>query len=258
MSSPTDPSPPTGPPSPPASRRPAGPPTPSGPPAGAELVDPSDAVAALAGHRRPYLIGVRHHSPALAVALPRLLAECRPEVLLLELPPELGEWLPWLADPATTAPVALAGVAGEGGGPAFYPFADFSPELVAVRWAARNGVPVVPCDLPLADPAWGEHAPGGAPTPGRSFADALRAAGSGRADEDLWDRSVEARAPGADPEAVRRAALAVGWALRVDAERGPGCPPSTCGGRRGCGSAWRRRARAGSPPWSARSMPRRC
>ncbi|MEV4847227.1 DUF5682 family protein [Micromonospora matsumotoense] len=228
MSSPTDPSPPAGPPPPPASREPArpptppGPPAPVGPPAGAELVDPSDAVAALAGHRRPYLIGVRHHSPALAVALPRLLAECRPEVLLLELPPELGEWLPWLADPATTAPVALAGVVGEGGGPAFYPFADFSPELVAVRWAARNGVPVVPCDLPLADPAWGERAPGGAPTPGRSFADALRAAGSGRADEDLWDRSVEARAPGADPEAVRRAALAVGWALRVDAERGAG------------------------------------
>ncbi|MEU7960737.1 vWA domain-containing protein [Micromonospora humida] len=185
-------------------------------------VDPTVAVAALAGHRRPYLIGVRHHSPALAVALPRLLAGYRPEVLLLELPPELGRWLPWLADPATVAPVALAGVLGDGGGPAFYPFADFSPELAAVRWAARNGVPVVPCDLPLADPVWREREPGAAPTPGRSFADALRAAGSGRADEDLWDRTVEARAPGADPEAVRRAALAVGWALRADAERGAG------------------------------------
>ncbi|QDY08251.1 VWA domain-containing protein [Micromonospora sp. HM134] len=205
MSSPTDPTAPA-----------TGVPTP---------VDPTVAVAALAGHRRPYLIGVRHHSPALAVALPRLLAGYRPEVLLLELPPELGQWLPWLADPATTAPVALAGVLGDGGGPAFYPFADFSPELVAVRWAARNGVPVVPCDLPLTDPAWREREPGAAPTPGRSFADALRAAGSGRADEDLWDRSVEARAPGADPEAVRRAALAVGWALRADAERGPGVSP---------------------------------
>ncbi|MEU7618673.1 DUF5682 family protein [Micromonospora rifamycinica] len=200
-------------------------PTDPSPPAGTGLVDPAVAVGALAGHRRPYLIGVRHHSPALAVALPRLLARYRPEVLLLELPPELGEWLPWLADPATTAPVALAGVVGDGGGPAFYPFADFSPELVAVRWAARNGVPVVPCDLPLADAAWQEREPGGVPMPGRSFADALRAAGSGRTDDDLWDRSVEARAPGADPEAVRRAALAVGWALRADAERGPGVSP---------------------------------
>ncbi|MEU7978837.1 DUF5682 family protein [Micromonospora sp. NPDC049081] len=217
MSSPTEPPSPAGPPSPRAEQVPAGPP--------AEPVDPTVAVTALAGHRRPYLIGVRHHSPALAVALPRLLAGYRPEVLLLELPPELGEWLPWLADPATTAPVALAGVVGEGGGPAFYPFADFSPELVAVRWAARNGVPVVPCDLALADAAWGEREPVTAPAPGVSFADALRAAGSGRADEDLWDRSVEARAPGADPEAVRRAALAVGWAMRADAERGTGVSP---------------------------------
>ncbi|MFJ6198161.1 DUF5682 family protein [Micromonospora sp. NPDC092111] len=194
------------------------------PDAPAGLVDPVVAVTELAGHRRPYLIGVRHHSPALAVALPRLLAEFRPEVLLLELPPELGEWLPWLADPATIAPVALAGVVGDGGEPAFYPFADFSPELVAVRWAARHGVQVVPCDLPLGDVAWRERGPGPAGTPaaGRSFADALRAAGTGRPDEDLWDRSVEARAPAASPEAVRRAALAVGWALRVDAERGPG------------------------------------
>ncbi|MEU1888886.1 DUF5682 family protein [Micromonospora rifamycinica] len=216
-------------------------PTDPSPSAGVGLVDPAVAVTALAGHRRPYLIGVRHHSPALAVALPRLLDGFRPEVLLLELPPELGEWLPWLADPATAAPVALAGVLGDGGGPAFYPFADFSPELVAVRWAARNGVPVVPCDLPLADPTWREREPGGAPPPGRSFADALRAAGTGRTDDDLWDRSVEARAPGADPEAVRRAALAVGWALRADAERGPGVSPLDL--RR---EAWMRRCLAGA------------
>ncbi|GAB3088737.1 DUF5682 family protein [Micromonospora schwarzwaldensis] len=208
---------------------PTEPPDPAEPrdPAAAGQLDPVVAVTELAGCRRPYLIGVRHHSPALAVVLPRLLAEFRPEVLLLELPPELGEWLPWLADPTTIAPVALAGVVGDGGEPAFYPFADFSPEFVAVRWAARNGVPVVPCDLPLTDAAWRERhpGPGGAPATGRSFADALRAAGTGRPDEDLWDRSVEARAPGASPEAVRRAALAVGWALRADAERGAGVSP---------------------------------
>jgi hypothetical protein len=34
----------------------------------------------------PGLIGVRHHSPALAAAMPRLLAAARPEVLLVELP----------------------------------------------------------------------------------------------------------------------------------------------------------------------------
>ena len=31
----------------------------------------------------------------------------------------------------------------------FYPLADFSPELVAIRWAAAHNVPVIPCDLGL-------------------------------------------------------------------------------------------------------------
>ncbi|WP_326557500.1 DUF5682 family protein [Micromonospora sp. NBC_01796] len=179
--------------------------------------DPTLVVEELAGRTEPYLIGVRHHSPALSVALPALLDAHRPEVLLLELPPELGGWLPWLADPAVVTPVALAGVVGERSGPAFYPFADFSPELVAIRWAHRRGVPVVPCDLPLADPAWQDrvHSGGSFSSP---RAGALRASSTGRPGEDMWDRVVEARSPGADPEAVRRAALMVGWALRRDAE----------------------------------------
>lgn len=185
--------------------------------------DPAVAVAELAGQRDPFLIGVRHHSPALSVVLPDLLDRCAPEALLLELPPELGQWLPWLADPDTTAPVALAGAVGDAG-LAFYPFADFSPELAAVRWAHRHGVPVVPCDLPLADRAWHEpEQPAAGPAGQRlSLASALKGAATGRADEDMWDRMVEARAPGADPEAVRRAALLVGWALRRDAETGDG------------------------------------
>ncbi|GIG09210.1 hypothetical protein Cco03nite_59100 [Catellatospora coxensis] len=185
--------------------------------------DPAVAVAELAGQRAPFLIGVRHHSPALSVVLPELLDRYAPEALLLELPPELGEWLPWLADPDTTAPVALAGAVGDAG-LAFYPFADFSPELAAVRWAHRHGVPVVPCDLPLADRAWHEREqPAAGPAGQRlSLAGALKGAATGRADEDMWDRMVEARAPGADAEAVRRAALLVGWALRRDAETGDG------------------------------------
>ena len=119
-----------------------------------DRADLDRTLAGLHGCTAPYLIGVRHHSPALSVVLPALLDAYQPEVLLLELPPEFTDWLPWLADPGTSAPVALAGVAGPGAGPAFYPFADFSPELVAIRWAARAGVPVRPCDLPPADPAW--------------------------------------------------------------------------------------------------------
>ncbi|WP_433059827.1 DUF5682 family protein [Dactylosporangium sp. CS-033363] len=183
---------------------------------------PDEALAALAGSGSPYLIGVRHHSPALSVVMGSLLDAYRPEVLLLELPSEFASWLPWLADPATTAPVALAGVLGADGSPAFYPFADFSPELVAVRWAAAHGVEVVPCDLPLASRDWQASSPFEPGPPGTAFGDALRRAASGRPDEDMWDRVVEARAPGSSPEAVRRAALLVGWAMRTDAASGSG------------------------------------
>ncbi|MEV6473994.1 DUF5682 family protein [Streptomyces sp. NPDC051657] len=197
------------------------------------------AVAALAatGPGRPFLIGVRHHAPSLAAALPALLDAAAPDVLLVELPAEFQPWLGWLAHEETEAPVALAAVpedgpgAGPAGerGPAFYPFADFSPELVALRWAARNGVPAVACDLPLADRAWAAGGPDtpapvpGADSPpvpgeGHGLSAALRSRLTGREGDDLWDRLVEALAPGSTPEALRRAALLTGWALRHEAE----------------------------------------
>ncbi|MFD0420877.1 vWA domain-containing protein, partial [Streptomyces parvus] len=196
------------------------------------------AVAALAaaGPGAPFLIGVRHHAPSLAASLPALLDAAAPDVLLVELPAEFQAWLGWLAHEETEAPVALAAVpadrpgAGHAGerGPAFYPFADFSPELVALRWAARNGVPAVACDLPLADRAWAEGGDAPAPAPGAASAPvpgdglglstALRSRLTGRDGDDLWDRLVEAGAPGSTPEALRRAALLTGWALRYEAE----------------------------------------
>ncbi|CAL9349711.1 hypothetical protein SUDANB176_00448 [Streptomyces sp. enrichment culture] len=206
----------------PASSAPGGSPAPGGPP-----VPPDEALAVLTGPSAPYLVGVRHHAPSLAAAVPALLDEARPEVLLVELPAEMQQWLPWLGHEETRAPVALAAAPddGSGGGPAFYPFADFSPELAAVRWAARHGVPVVACDLPLADRAWteGRRAAGTrAGVPG--LATAVRARLTGRPGDDLWDRLVEATAPGSPPEALRRAALLTGWALREDAVASGGVP----------------------------------
>ncbi|GGP95375.1 vWA domain-containing protein [Streptomyces roseolilacinus] len=186
---------------------------------------PDEAVAALTDPAAPYLVGVRHHAPSLAAAVPALLAEARPDVLLVELPGEMQEWLPWLAHEETRAPVALAAAPGdEGAGPAFYPFADFSPELAAVRWAARHGVPVVACDLPLADRAWSGGRERAARRSGPGIHDALRARLTGRPGDDLWDRLVEATAPGSTPQALRRAALLTGWALRRDAAASGGVP----------------------------------
>lgn len=202
--------------------------TPSPPP-----MTPEEAVEALTGPTVPYLIGVRHHAPSLAAVMPELLAAAAPDVLLVELPAEMQEWLPWLAHADTRAPVALAAVpapGGDGRGPAFYPFADFSPELAALRWAAEHGVPVVACDLPLSDPAWHEGrspaGPGGSGGGGPRLRDALNARLTGRPGEDLWDRLVETAALGSPPEALRRAALLTGWALRHDAERSGGVAAS--------------------------------
>ncbi|MEV7795496.1 DUF5682 family protein [Streptomyces sp. NPDC087512] len=188
-------------------------------------LSPGEAVDALTDPAGPYLIGVRHHAPSLAAAVPALLDGAAPDVLLVELPAEMQEWLPWLAHEDTRAPVALAAAPAEGdGGPAFYPFADFSPELAAVRWAARHGVPVLACDLPLADRAW-RGGRGPATESGRhGLTRALRARLTGRPGEDLWDRLVEAAAPGSGPEALRRAALLTGWALREEAAASGGVP----------------------------------
>ncbi|MFF0739096.1 DUF5682 family protein [Streptomyces sp. NPDC004111] len=224
----------------PPSRAEAGPPSWAGASTAAPAA-PEAAVAALAaaGAGLPFLIGVRHHAPSLAAVLPALLDEAAPDVLLVELPAEFQPWLGWLAHEETQAPVALAAVPADGSGqgpaaergPAFYPFADFSPELVALRWAARNGVPAVACDLPLADRAWargGSEAPApgadSAPVPGEGYglSAALRARLTGRDGDALWDRLVETRAPGSTPEALRRAALLTGWALRHEAEAGNG------------------------------------
>ncbi|MCA2225974.1 vWA domain-containing protein [Nonomuraea aurantiaca] len=233
--------------------------------------DPRRVVDALAASARPFLLGVRHHSPALAVALPALLDAADAEVVCVELPGDFQPWLTHLADPGTVAPVALAGSRGDGG-LGFYPFADFSPELAAIRWAWKRGAEVLCCDLPLSDPGW--HATGQSPLPGlaegsgtsqetplgtaedpgtasdvvdqsgmaedpgtqpgpsagevgsrgMSFAEALAAAGTGRDGDDMWDRAVEVLAPGCEPEAVRRAALGVGWALRRDAAEAGGIP----------------------------------
>ncbi|CAL9610945.1 hypothetical protein SUDANB120_05642 [Streptomyces sp. enrichment culture] len=204
----------------------AGAPTPpAGPGPGA--ADPRAAVDALAASRQPYLLGVRHHSPALAAVVPALLDAAGAEVVCVELPADFRPWLEHLADPETVAPVALAGT-GRGGGLAFYPFADFSPELAAIRWAREHGAEVLCCDLPLSDPGWNpEEGPDAAPDAGgvagpgvrgRTYADALSASGTGRDGDDMWDRAVEVLAPGCTPEAVRRAAFGVGWALREDAD----------------------------------------
>lgn len=179
---------------------------------------PDAAVAELAGSTAPLILGVRHHSPACAAAMPAWLDAFAPSHIVLELPADLQALVPWLAHPETKAPIALAAATKEGGDLSFYPFADFSPELAAVRWAAAHGVPVIAFDLPA-----------GARSRRRARRDGKRTLVARLTRlhdcddvESLWDRMVEARASAAHPEETRRAALLFGWALRVDEHEGGG------------------------------------
>lgn len=175
---------------------------------------PEAALARLAGSSEPLLVGVRHHSPACAAAIPKILAAFAPTRVLVELPADLGHWIAWLGHPELETPVALAAVRSSGEALAFYPFADFSPELAAIRWAVAHGVMIEACDRAYAADRDSDAEP--ASRGPRNLVAALLDATGTTDTEELWDVLVEARARADEPEATRRAALAFGWALRAD------------------------------------------
>ena len=86
--------------------------------------------------------GIRHHGPGSARSLRAALAEQQPDVVLIEGPPEADGLLELAADEQMRPPVALLGyVPGEPKKAAFWPFAVFSPEWQAIRYALGAGMP---------------------------------------------------------------------------------------------------------------------
>ncbi|MGW0909803.1 DUF5682 family protein [Streptomyces sp. NPDC002853] len=99
----------------------------------------------------PLLLGVRHHGPGSARAVRAALEAGAPRVVLIEGPPEADALVALATDEGMRPPVALlAHVVDEPGRSAFWPLAEFSPEWVAIKWAAGAGVPVRFMDLPAA------------------------------------------------------------------------------------------------------------
>ena len=95
------------------------------------------------------VFGVRHHGPGSAKSLRGALGEMKPDVVLIEGPPEADGLVGLATDPEMEPPVALLGyVPGEAGKAAFWPFAVFSPEWQAIQHALAAGIPVRFCDLP--------------------------------------------------------------------------------------------------------------
>jgi hypothetical protein len=176
---------------------------------------PDAVLSRLADCRTPLLIGVRHHSAALARVLPQLLSDFGPKAVLVEMPPDFQPWLEHLGKNELEAPVALA-ACDETRLISFYPLADFSPELAAIRWAATHNVPVILCDLDLAGMnrvhrICPEHdREPEEPTALQKLLNHFEARDSG----ELWEKLVETPAIQSSAEAIRRAALLFGWMVR--------------------------------------------
>ncbi len=102
------------------------------------------------------VVPVRHHSPACALHVRRLIDEHRPAAVLVEGPPAFDELVPLLTHDEAVMPLAVYtwAVAGRGAAAVrsagYYPFCDYSPELVALRAAAAAGVPARFVDLDYA------------------------------------------------------------------------------------------------------------
>ena len=95
------------------------------------------------------LLGIRHHGPGSARAVAAALAELDPDIVLIEGPPEADELIPLTAHPAMRPPVALLAYAdADPSRASFWPFAEFSPEWIAMRFGVAAGIPVRFIDLP--------------------------------------------------------------------------------------------------------------
>lgn len=119
------------------------------------------------GDQRTRVFGIRHHGPGSARSLLAALERFRPDVVLVEGPPDGDAMLLLAADEAMRAPVALMIYdPSEPRRASFYPFASFSPEWVAVRWGLEHGARVRFMDLPirhqmaLDQAGWGEEETG--------------------------------------------------------------------------------------------------
>src|SRR3954471_21928205 len=98
------------------------------------------------------VFGIRHHGPGSARSLERALDALAPDTVLIEGPPEADALLELAAEPDMEPPVALLTyVPDEPARAAYYPFARFSPEWRAIRYAQTHDVPVRFCDLPAAN-----------------------------------------------------------------------------------------------------------
>ncbi len=155
---------------------------------------------------RVVYLPVRHHSPACAWHVDRVIRRVRPARVLVEGPRDATPLVPFLVDPALRPPVAIftsfvdrraEGEPVRHG--AYYPLCDYSPELAAIRAAQAIGAEARFVDLSFPEMVVAEAA---AAARGRTLQDErhlshselLRAVSrkvGARDPDDLWDGLYE-------------------------------------------------------------------
>lgn len=100
---------------------------------------------------------VRHHSPACSFHLTRLIREYQPDCILIEGPVEANDQIGALTEEEAITPLAIYYSYRDENGhiseekrdyKCYYPFLDYSPELVALREGKRAGIRTAFIDLP--------------------------------------------------------------------------------------------------------------
>jgi hypothetical protein len=96
-----------------------------------------------------HILGIRHHGPGSAKNVKAFLETVKPDIVLVEGPPEADGMLQWVSHEGLKPPVAL--LCYQPDDPqrsVFYPFAEFSPEWQAIMYARQQNIHVRFMDLP--------------------------------------------------------------------------------------------------------------
>jgi hypothetical protein len=97
-----------------------------------------------------HILGIRHHGVGSAKNVKEALYQLRPDIILVEGPPEAEAMLTWVGHKDMKPPVAiLAYNIDKPKQAVFYPFAEFSPEWQAMAYGTKHQIPVRMMDLPL-------------------------------------------------------------------------------------------------------------
>lgn len=99
-----------------------------------------------------HILGIRHHGPGSSRHVLQALETLQPDIILVEGPPEGEAILKWVSEKDLKPPVAmLAYVPDNPQQAVFYPFAAYSPEWNAIKYAQNKNIPIRFMDMPLAN-----------------------------------------------------------------------------------------------------------